>query len=52
MKVYNIVGMIVAEEEITQSQKSIDLTQMDEGMYLFQYNDGEKVITKRINLIR
>ena len=48
--VYNLLGDVVSESSLKSTTNTIDLSQLDRGMYIVQVLQGTKVYTKKVVL--
>ena len=48
INVYNILGKLIQSVEVTQSKNSIDVSELNRGIYLVKINSGNQFITKKL----
>ena len=48
INVYNILGKLIQSVEVTQSKNSIDVSELNRGIYLVKINSGKQFITKKL----
>ena len=48
INVYNILGKLIQSVEVTQSKNSIDVSELNIGIYLVKINSGKQFITKKL----
>ncbi|MGA1226179.1 MAG: T9SS type A sorting domain-containing protein, partial [Tamlana sp.] len=48
IEIYNVLGKLITKENITQSKNSVNVTNLNKGIYLIKliYKDGE--VTKKL----